>query len=645
MARRADSSHLASDKVLTTFSATVCIIILFYLSQTNYLLFHSVAEGFSIIIAFGIFMFAWNTRRIAPNSYLQFLGIVYFCVAGLDFLHTITYKGMTILPIHSNSNAATQLWIAARYVESVSLLIAPIFIHRKLRAYLTFLIYLGVFVLCTIWIFHWKSFPICFVEGSGLTTFKVASEYIISFILLLAIYVLYRNRSKIASIVFGYMVASIALTIASEMAFTLYKDAYGTFNMIGHFLKILSFFLIYKATVETGLVKPYSLLFLNLKQNEEALRKAHDQLEQRVAERTEDLHKSERRYRSLIETSPDAIALLDVGNYIVTANQQAAELLGFSKPEDLVGRNVLEFLVDPGERDPSLRPQPNQSVHNLQFQLRKQNGEIIPAELSVAGSTEKSAGHGSIVLVARDISERRRKENRLQTYQKQLRALTEDLSLSEERERRRIAAGLHDQVGQWLAVCRMKLGGLKNEILTDEAGKDLAEIDRLIGQIIKDTRNLIFELSPPILYELGLVPALQWLGERIAREHDLFVDVSEDGAAQILPDELKFFLFEALRELLFNVIKHAQASKAEVMINWRDGGVEIIVRDDGVGCEGDVLEVGETAGFGLFHIRERLHNLGGTFAIHRNEGQGCEVSLALPIVVIPVQVEGGSLEN
>ena len=120
-------------------------------------------------------------------------------------------------------------------------------------------------------IFVWDIFPACFVEGAGLTPFKKISEYVISFILLLAIGVLFRNRLKFDARVFWLVVASLVVTIASELSFTLYSDPYGFFNLMGHYLKIMSFYLIYRAIVETGLERPYDLLFRDLKLREEEL--------------------------------------------------------------------------------------------------------------------------------------------------------------------------------------------------------------------------------------------------------------------------------------------------------------------------------------------------------------------------------------
>lgn len=244
----------------------------------GYLLFHSLAEMFSIIIAFGTFMVAWNSRRFHDESLFLFLGAAYAFIGGLDTLHMLAYKGMGVFH-GGGTQMASQLWLAARYVESISFFIAPFFCTRKMNIRVVFLVYSVLISLLLGTIFFWDIFPRCFIEGVGLTPFKKASEYIISLFLVAAVYMLLRKRSQFNPGVLRLLMASIFLTIGSELMFTLYKDVYGFFNMGGHLLKIISFYLIYKAIIETTLARPYDLLFRKLKQKEASLQKAKEAAE------------------------------------------------------------------------------------------------------------------------------------------------------------------------------------------------------------------------------------------------------------------------------------------------------------------------------------------------------------------------------
>jgi signal transduction histidine kinase len=276
------------DKFPAFCLALLALAGLYISSVYNYLLFHCLAELFSIVIACGMFMVAWNSRRFMGNHYLLFIGIAYLFVGGLDLVYTLSYQGMHLFR-RDEANIAAQFWIAARYMESISLLISPFMLNRRLNVGALMAAYSVVSMLVILSIFDWKIFPDCFQQGTGLTPFKKTSEYIISVILLGAAILLYADRRKQDRLVLEWLLVSIALTIASEIAFTGYIRTYGIANLIGHYFKILSFYFIYKAIIERGLTRPYSLLFLELKRNEEALQRAHRRLEEKVVARTADL--------------------------------------------------------------------------------------------------------------------------------------------------------------------------------------------------------------------------------------------------------------------------------------------------------------------------------------------------------------------
>lgn len=266
-----------SDKYKKSVLYITLLFGLYLTSFYSYLLFHSLAEIFSVVVAYGIFVIAWNSRRFLDNNYILFIGIVYLFVGAIDLLHALSYKGMGVFQEY-NANLPTQLWISARYIESIAILIGPFLFGKRLRPAFLFVLYTAITGVLLASIFAWKIFPDCFIEGSGLTAFKKISEYIISLILLTAIYFLYRKRMQFDAGVFRLLIASIALTIGSELFFTFYISVYDLSNLAGHFLKIISFFLIYKAFIVTGIKNPSALLFRNLKQSEEELKRALNQV-------------------------------------------------------------------------------------------------------------------------------------------------------------------------------------------------------------------------------------------------------------------------------------------------------------------------------------------------------------------------------
>lgn len=211
-----------------------------------------------------------------------------------------------------------------------------------------------------------------------------------------------------------------------------------------------------------------------------------------------------------------------------------------------------------------------------------------------------------------------------------LRRLAAEVCLAEERERRRIAEDLHDHLGQALALMKIRLRQLRGDAVFGGHGDALAELVALADEAIRYTRGLTFDLSPPILYELGLGPALEWLGEDTTRRHGLRVKV-RDRNRPALPDDLKVMLWKSARELLHNVVKHAQARQVTVTLTADAGRVTVEVVDDGRGF--DPAQARRDAGerFGLFSIEERLRQLGGDLVLETAPGRGTRVRLTAAI--------------
>ena len=243
----------------------------------NYLLYHSLVESFSIVFAIGVFFFAWNSRRFSKNRLILIIGYAYLFVGFIDLLHMLSYKGMGVF-VGYGADLPTQLWIAARFMESLSLFLVFHFIQRKCNTTLIFLGYVFVTTILLLSIFYLEIFPECLIEGSGLTPFKKTSEYIISLILFVTILQLFKIRGLFEKQVFRLLLISLILTIFSELAFTLYVNIDGLSNLVGHIFKIVSYYLIYKAVIELGLEKPYGLMSRSLKQSEISLMDVNQKL-------------------------------------------------------------------------------------------------------------------------------------------------------------------------------------------------------------------------------------------------------------------------------------------------------------------------------------------------------------------------------
>ncbi len=229
------------------------------------------------------------------------------------------------------------------------------------------------------------------------------------------------------------------------------------------------------------------------------------------------------------------------------------------------------------------------------------------------------------------IEENRRAVRRIRRYQEKLRNLVEELSRTEQRERRSIAADLHDHLGQSLALIRSKLFLLHGEAIFYGLEGSVEEIRQLLDESIRMTRSLTAELCPPILYELGLAPAIEWLGESFEERFKIPVKIMATGTPRNLPEEIRGTIFRVVRELLMNAIKHSQASQIKIVGVWGEENLELAVLDDGIGIDPDKLRTGKrrNAGFGLFHARERLRYLGGNLSFSRPD-KGSEIRLSIP---------------
>ena len=321
-------------------------------SAYSYLLFHTLAELFSIGVAFAILLLAWNSREVQDLGFLRIIAIGFGAAAALDLVHTLAYKGMAIFPNH-DANLPTQLWIAARYLQALTFLALPILLHRRLSldglaaafGALTLLLLVAIFA---------GYFPACYVEGQGLTSFKVTSEYLIMALILAAVPWLHRLRASFQPMTYRLLQAAALVTVIQELAFTAYIGVYDLANMVGHLLKLLAYYLLYRAIFVTAVRDPFLTLFRDLKASEQSLLASREEiqrqntdLERRVAERTATLETEiiERRraeqalsesvanFRTLFESIGDLILVAAPDGRLLFANQTCQRILGYGGAE------------------------------------------------------------------------------------------------------------------------------------------------------------------------------------------------------------------------------------------------------------------------------------------------------------------------
>jgi PAS domain S-box-containing protein len=391
----------------------IILFALYYISLQNYLLFHGIVELAGIAVALCIFIIVWNTRKLITNTFFLIVGISFLFTGSIDLVHTLAYKGMGVFA-GAGSDLPTQLWIAARYFQSITLLIATLFIGKSItknRKYDTEIIIITFTLACSLLyasIFVWQNFPHCFIDGSGLTPFKIISEYIISAILVATIIVIYVRQKAFDHEVWQLLLAALIFMILGELAFTSYISVYGFMNMLGHFFRLISVYLFYRAFVVVSLTRPYNLLFRELKENENALRE------------------SEARFHSLFDHMEEGNALhelvYDDGNQlteyrILAVNAAYEKVLGI-RQQDAIGKLSCDLYhsAEPPYLDIFSRVEQSGKAESFET--------FYPGLMKHFIISAYSPKKGQFATVFTDITERKRAEEALHLASKKLTLLS-----------------------------------------------------------------------------------------------------------------------------------------------------------------------------------------------------------------------------
>jgi PAS domain S-box-containing protein len=337
----------------------------------------------------------------------------------------------------------------------------------------------------------------------------------------------------------------------------------------------------------------------------------------------------------IFDNLAEGIYLIGLDDLIIKWTNPVFERMFGYEPGEMIGKPV-DIVNAPTEMTPE---ETSNSIGRILEETGEWHGEVqnirkdgthfwCHANVSLLDHPE----YGRVfVSVHSDITEHKRTEKEIMSYKDKLAALAWKLSSTEERERRDIAGDLHDHIGQNLAMVKILLGKLKGSIPAG-ARPDLDRLEDILRQVIQDTRTLTFEISPPVLYDLGLVDALEWLAENEFKKHGIFVEIQSGGMRTHLNNNVRMVLYKAIRELLNNIMKHSGVLKARVLIDENEDGINIMVEDKGRGIDtaGIKADAVDSLKFGLFSIRERIAHIGGEFIIDSTPGYGTRVTLTVP---------------
>ncbi len=374
-----------------------------------------------------------------------------------------------------------------------------------------------------------------------------------------------------------------------------------------------------------------------------------------------ELRESEQRYRTLFNLGPVAVYSCDASGVIQTFNRRAVELWGREPAsgdtdERFCGSFKL-FRPDgsfmPHEQCPMAEVVSGKisEVRDAEVLIERSDGSRVTVVVNICSLKNQCGEVTGAINCFYDITERKRLEATLREFnvqleqrvedrtceirasQERLRVLATDLNLAEQRERQRLAADLHDYLAQLLALTKIRLGQAKQQSMTPPMAQALTDTQNVIDQALTYTRTLVAQLSPPLLKQFGLPTALKWLAEQM-QQRDLTVSLElEKKESLLLPEDQSMLLFQSIRELLMNVVKHAETKSARITMTQVQGTVHITVADQGAGFDlaAGAVRTCSAPGFGLFSIRERMLALGGRFELESRRGEGTTATLVLPL--------------
>jgi PAS domain S-box-containing protein len=345
--------------------------------------------------------------------------------------------------------------------------------------------------------------------------------------------------------------------------------------------------------------------------------------------------------KTLIETIPFPLFYKDVEGRYRGCNSEFEKFVGKSR-DQVEGKTVFEVY----DREPKEIPQKyfemdrqlfeHPGVQHYEGKMMNASGELRNIIFNKATIIGEDGSVNGLVGIMMDITEKKKSDERIEQYHQRLGELASQLALAAENERHRFADELHDITGQNLALAKIKLSELKD--LTDEDDMEQRKdrfdyVLQLIDEAARSTRSLTFELSPPILYELGFEATAEWLGEQILKRYNIACHFEDDRQHKPLTDDIKVLLYLSLREVIVNIAKHSKASNATLSVRREGDTISVSVSDDGVGFDASATDyqIMKAASFGLFSTRERLERMGGQLKITSQPGQGTTVTMIAPL--------------
>jgi len=351
-----------------------------------------------------------------------------------------------------------------------------------------------------------------------------------------------------------------------------------------------------------------------------------------------ELRKNEARYRSLVVASSQIVWSTNAAGEVADDLPFWRAYTGQSR-EEIMGwgwTNVIHAEDRRRATDAWAQAVSTRSLYDSEFRIRAVDGEYRDFAVRGVPVIDPDGALREWVGTCTDITQRKGMEAEAVRYREQLRALAKELVASEEQERWQISRYIHDTIIQNLSLSSMRLGAFLKKLSAtpgDTEGPQIATTRKLVDDAIAECRTVMSELTPPLLNELGLVPALEELVDTLQQRHGIPIEVENEGLSKPMDIALRGLLFQSARELIMNALKHAGPCSIRVIVADTADGIRIRVQDNGRGFDPARKKSRDTkkGGFGLFSVRERVEGMGGQLAIESAPGQGVTATIALPL--------------
>lgn len=636
----------------------ICILS-WFLSNKNYLLFHSVIEITTVVISFSVLLLAVGVYKLSDNYYFIYLGIIYGFIGVLDLFHAFTYKGIIIFT--NSANISTQLWIIARYSESVALLFSFYYLKRKINIKSLLLLNFTIIPLFLYSVFIFKTFPTCYIEGYGLTNFKIYSEYLICSIYIAVLFLLIKNKLLIKGWCPDFIL-SILFKIISEISFTLYIGVYDFPNFFGHIMKLVSFYFFYKVLFNYIILKPYTSLFKNLNSKTIELENKNNELT--YAKTIIEMESI--KYKSLIEFMPDGI-IVTYGMKVSLVNDTFCSMLNIDPKDkgDLINKNLKELIeVSSHEKLKERFHCPSKDLLKIPTEyVIFYNNKRINTEISTL-FLEDQEGKEYTLSVVRDITDRKKAEEieALLTEKEQEDTLKNEFFSNISHELRTPINVIYSAIQlenmysakeDYKSIIKYN-GSIKQNCL---------RLIRIVNNIIDVTKIETGFLKPNLRTQnivniieditLSVVSYSEYKNIKVVFDTDyeeLYVTCDENLLERILLN------------LLSNSVKYGNENgHIEVNVYRKDDDyVSIVVKDDGIGIPYDLQEKvferfekvdksisrnSEGSGIGLYLVKLLVELQNGTISMKSEINKGTEITLSFPLTEEMDEICATSMED